>query len=105
VRLDIDPAVRPDIIGSITDMSAVPSESVDAVYSSSQCRHVYDHQVPACFSRIHRVLKPGGFAMILVPDIQIAAEAVAEGNLEDSPLYILLLARSQPLICFYGLGN
>src|SRR4051794_39138949 len=29
VRLDIDPGVKPDIVCSITDMSAVPSESVD----------------------------------------------------------------------------
>jgi SAM-dependent methyltransferase len=88
VRLDIDPTVRPDLIGSITDMSAVPSQSVDAVYSSHNVEHVYYHQVLIALAEFHRVLKPGGFAMILVPDIQTAAEAVARGNLEDPPLYI-----------------
>jgi predicted O-linked N-acetylglucosamine transferase (SPINDLY family) len=102
VRLDIDPAVRPDIIGSITDMSAVPSESVDAVYSSHNVEHVYDHQVLLVLAEFHRVLKPGGFAMILVPDIQIAAEAVAEGNLEDSPLYISPAGPIAAIDMFYG---
>ncbi|MEG4324941.1 tetratricopeptide repeat protein [Microcoleus sp. herbarium5] len=102
VRLDIDPAVRPDIIGSITDMSAVPSESVDAVYSSHNVEHVYDHQVLLVLAEFHRVLKPGGFAMILVPDIQIVAEAVAEGNLEDSPLYISPAGPIAAIDMFYG---
>jgi predicted O-linked N-acetylglucosamine transferase (SPINDLY family) len=102
VRLDIDPAVRPDIIGSITDMSAVPSESVDAVYSSHNVEQVYYHQVPLVLAEFHRVLKPGGFAMILVPDIQIAAEAVAEGNLEDSPLYISPAGPIAAIDMFYG---
>ena len=33
LRLDIDPAVKPDIVGTMTDMAAVPSESVDAIFS------------------------------------------------------------------------
>lgn len=48
VRYDIDPNVHPDILGSITDMSAVESESVDAIYSSHNVEHVYPHQVPRC---------------------------------------------------------
>ncbi|MEG4007150.1 tetratricopeptide repeat protein [Microcoleus sp. Pol11C1] len=102
VRLDIDPAVRPDIIGSITDMSAVVTESVDAVYSSHNVEHVYYHQVPLVLAEFHRVLKPGGFAMILVPDIQTAAEAIAQGNLEDSPLYISPGGPIAAIDMFYG---
>jgi SAM-dependent methyltransferase len=103
VRLDIDPAVRPDIIGSIIDMSAVPSESVDAVYSSHNVEHVYYHQVPLVLAEFHRVLKPEGFAMILVPDIEIVAEAVAKGNLEESPLYISPAGPIAAIDIFYGL--
>jgi predicted O-linked N-acetylglucosamine transferase (SPINDLY family) len=103
VRLDIDPAVRPDIIGSITDMSGVPSESVDAVYSSHNVEHVYYHQVPLVLAEFYRVLKRGGFAMIMVPDIEIVAEAVAEGNLEASPLYISAAGPITAIDIFYGL--
>jgi hypothetical protein len=32
IRLDIDPAVSPDLIGTITSMPEVPTASVDAVF-------------------------------------------------------------------------
>ena len=47
LRLDIDQSVQPDIIGTMTDMSAVPSESVDAVFSSHNIEHLYPHEVLA----------------------------------------------------------
>ena len=34
IRFDIDKNVRPDIEGTLTDMSKVKSRSVDAIYSS-----------------------------------------------------------------------
>jgi ubiquinone/menaquinone biosynthesis C-methylase UbiE len=87
VRLDINPAVRPDILGSITDLSAVPDQAVEAVYSSQNLEHIDAHEVPISLAEFFRVLKPGGAAVIIVPDIQKVAEYVAEGNLEDS-LYV-----------------
>ncbi len=86
VRFDIDPAVEPDIIGSLTDMSAVDSGSVDAIWSSHNVEHLYHHQVPIALAEFFRVLSPGGVALITLPDIQKVAEQVATGNLED-PLY------------------
>src|SRR6185312_2442431 len=47
VRLDVDPAVGPTVIGSITDMKAIfPSESFDAVWSSHTLEHLFAHEVP-----------------------------------------------------------
>ena len=40
IRLDIDPNSRPDVVASITDMAAVPSRSVDAVWSSHNLEHL-----------------------------------------------------------------
>jgi predicted SAM-dependent methyltransferase len=34
IRLDLDPAVQPDIVCSITDMSPVATDSVDAIWAS-----------------------------------------------------------------------
>ena len=34
IRLDIDPNVSPDVVGSITDMSAVETASVQAVFQA-----------------------------------------------------------------------
>src|SRR5947209_1666250 len=44
LRLDIDPSVKPDIIGTITDLSAVADASVDALYSSHNIEHLYPHE-------------------------------------------------------------
>jgi SAM-dependent methyltransferase len=86
LRLDINPAVEPDIVGNIVEMSGVASESVDAVWSSHNLEHVYAHEVPSVLSEFHRVLRPGGRALVTMPDLQSIGEAIARGKLED-PLY------------------
>lgn len=87
IRLDINPAFEPDIVASLTDMAAIPAESVDAVWSSHNVEHLYEHEVPIALKEFYRVLKLGGFALITLPDIQGVAEYVAQGYLEE-PLYI-----------------
>jgi predicted SAM-dependent methyltransferase len=61
LRLDIDPAVKPDIVGTMLDMSAVASESVDALFSSHNIEHLYPHEVSMALQEFLRVLKPDGF--------------------------------------------
>src|ERR1700727_1353369 len=46
IRLDIDPAVQPDIVATLTDMRAVPDNSIDAIYSSHNLEHLWPHEVP-----------------------------------------------------------
>ena len=69
IRLDIDATVTPDIIGTMTDMSAVTSASVQAIYSSHNIEHLYPHEVPVALAEFLRVLTPDGFAVITCPDI------------------------------------
>jgi SAM-dependent methyltransferase len=82
LRLDIDPRVEPDIIGTTVDMAGVKRTSVDAVWSSHNLEHVYAHEVLVVLREFFRVLRPGGFALITVPDLQKVAEVIATGNLE-----------------------
>jgi GT2 family glycosyltransferase len=86
IRLDIDPRVNPDIVASLTDLRAVPSNSVDAIWSSHNVEHLLPHEVSIAFSEFLRVLKPEGFALIVVPDLQKAAELVVADRLDD-PAY------------------
>jgi predicted SAM-dependent methyltransferase len=79
VRLDIDPSVAPDIVGSITELP-VATASYQAVYSAHNLEHIAPHHVPVALAEFRRVLAPGGFAMIAVPDLQQAARAIAEGK-------------------------
>lgn len=83
IRLDIDPAVKPDLIGTMTDMSAVPSGSMHAVWSSHNIEHLEAHEVPLALAEFLRVLRPGGFALIVTPDLQEICRHVAAGHLED----------------------
>ena len=84
VRLDIDPAVQPDIVGTTTDMSVVTSESVDALFSSHNIEHLYAHEVPLALREFLRVLKPDGFAVITCPDLRSVAELIAADKLTDA---------------------
>lgn len=84
LRLDIDPAVAPDIVASITDMAVVPTGSVHGIWSAHNLEHLAAHEVPLALAEFHRVLAPGGFALVTMPDLQQVAELVAEGKLEDA---------------------
>ena len=86
VRLDIDPSVQPDVIGTITNMERVPSGSVQAVFSSHNIEHVFPHEVPQVFSEFRRVLSSEGFALMTCPDLQSVASVVASDKLME-PLY------------------
>ena len=86
IRLDIDKNVKPDIVGTLTDMKSVETGSVDAVYSSHTIEHIFPHEVPIALREFYRVLKEDGIVVILCPDIQTAGEAVAQDKLLE-PLY------------------
>lgn len=103
IRLDIDPAVHPDLLGSITNLSAVATNSVDGVYSSHNLEHIYPHEVPTALSEFYRVLKPGGYALITLPDLRRVAEYVAQGKLEE-PLYVSAAGPIAAIDILYGYG-
>src|ERR1700741_138193 len=81
IRLDLDPAFQPDIGCSITDMSPVNADSVDAVWSSHNLEHLQRHEVPLALTEFLRVLKPHGLLLLTLPDLQQVARLVAEDRL------------------------
>jgi SAM-dependent methyltransferase len=83
IRLDLDPEVQPDIVCSITDMSSVAADSVDAIWSSHNLEHLQRHEVPMALAEFIRVLKPHGLLLLTLPDLQQVARLVVEGRLED----------------------
>jgi len=85
VRLDIDPAVQPDVIGTMTDMSVVADASVDAVFSSHNIEHLYPHEVPVALAEFLRVLQPeDGFAVITCPDLKSVCSLVVQDKLTEA---------------------
>jgi predicted SAM-dependent methyltransferase len=103
IRLDIDPAVAPDIVGTMTDMSGVAGESVDAIFSSHNIEHLYAHETPLALAEFRRVLKPAGFAVITCPDLQSVAAVVAQDKLNE-PLYVAPAGPISAHDTMYGFG-
>jgi predicted SAM-dependent methyltransferase len=101
VRLDLDPAVQPDIVCSITDIGPVAADSVDAVWSSHNLEHLQRHEVPLALAEFLRVLKPHGLLLLTLPDLQQVARLVAEDRLEDSA-YISQSGPITPLDMIFG---
>lgn len=68
--LDVDPLVQPDIVGDARDMhlQLMPAD-YDAVYCSHALEHFYRHDVPKVLAGFKHVLKPEGFAYIVVPNL------------------------------------
>jgi predicted SAM-dependent methyltransferase len=101
LRLDINEAVHPDIVGNMLDMKVVADGSVDAVFSSHNIEHLYPHEVPLAIGEFLRVLKPGGFAVITCPDLQSVAVMVAEDKLAIQA-YMSHAGPITPLDILYG---
>ena len=101
IRLDIDASVSPDIIGTMTDMSAVGNASVDAIFSSHNIEHLYPHEVSVALAEFVRVLKPDGFLVLTCPDLQEVCRLVAQDKLLE-PAYTSPAGPITPLDILYG---
>jgi len=100
-RLDIDPAVQPDVVGTMTDMSAIASASMDAIYSSHNIEHLYWHEVFVALREFQRVLRAQGFAIITCPDLQSVCALVAHDKLLETA-YVSSGGPIAPIDILYG---
>ena len=101
VRFDIDPAVDPDIQGTMTDLSLVESDSFDALFSSHNIEHLYAHEVDVALAEFLRVLLPGGYLVLTCPDLQSVCKLVAEDKLLDKA-YMSPAGPISPVDIIYG---
>jgi len=104
LRFDIDESVQPDLVGTMTDMSSVSSESVDAVFSSHNIEHLYPHEVPLALAEFLRVLKSDGIAVITCPDLKSVCALIAEDKLTDAA-YTSPAGPIAPIDILYGLRS
>tara|TARA_B110000003_G_scaffold198441_1_gene197139 strand:- start:425 stop:1021 length:597 start_codon:yes stop_codon:yes gene_type:complete len=101
IRLDIDSNVKPDIIGSLTDMSKVETGSVDAIYSAYNLDHIYAHEVPIALKEFYRVLNYDGIAFVRCPDLQTICDLIAQDKLLE-PLYESPIGPIFPIDILFG---
>ena len=101
IRFDIDEKVDPDIVGTLLDMSAVETGSVDAIYSAHNIEHVFPHEVPIVLREFHRVLKDDGMVVLVCPDLQSVCQAIVDDKLLQ-PLYESPAGPISPIDILYG---
>lgn len=101
LRFDIDPEFGPDIIGTMTDMSAVPDASCDAIFSSHNIEHLYAHEVGTALREFRRVLRPDGFVVLTCPDLESVCELVLKRGLVET-LYVSPAGPVAPIDILYG---
>lgn len=101
VRLDVNPSVQPDVVGTMTNMQLVSDSSVDAIFSSHNIEHLYPHDVPVALAEFHRVLKSDGFILLTCPDLKSVCSLVANDKLTDAA-YISGQGPISPLDILYG---
>lgn len=101
LRLDIDPAVAPDLVGSLTDLGAVADGSVDAVFSAHPLSISMPMRCPPPWPSSGGCWGRGGLTLITCPDLQAVAALVAEDRLLQ-PAYISAMGPISPLDILYG---
>jgi SAM-dependent methyltransferase len=105
VRLDVDRQARPDLVGSIVDMTTiVPTGDFDAIWSSHSLEHLYAHEVPLALVEFVRILKPNGFALITSPDLEAVVSLLLQRGLDEAA-YISPMGPITPRDMLFGHGG
>lgn len=103
IRVDADPSAVYDVAADIRDL---PFEDgyADGVICWGVLEHVDECSVSRVLSEMNRVLKMGGVAKFMVPDLEQVAQAILEGRLvqriSDTPAGAI-----RPLDVLYGLAS
>jgi SAM-dependent methyltransferase len=82
ILLDIDARFNPDVLCDARELSNLPSATYDSVYCSHNLEHYYHHDAMKVLAGFVHVLKPDGFVMITVPDIDQVMKTVVEKKLD-----------------------
>lgn len=68
VRLDISPDHSPDVLASMTHMGDIGP--FDRLLCSHALEHLNPREAETALGEFYRVLKPGGVAFVIVPDLE-----------------------------------
>lgn len=70
--LNVQPGPGVDFVGDCTDLGRFADGAVQEIYASHVLEHLsYQDRLPRALGELYRVLRPGGAAMISVPDLEV----------------------------------
>jgi SAM-dependent methyltransferase len=86
VRVHADASAKPDFVADIRDLSAIPDESVDAIWIDQLLQTLPQSDISVALAECYRVLKSTGELGVCVPDLPAIATHLAHGDMHR-PLY------------------
>jgi hypothetical protein len=106
VLLDIDAAVKPDLVLDARRLLELEPGQYDAVFCSHNLEHYFRHDCLRVLRGFRHVLKSSGFAEIRVPDLQCIMKHVVEKQMDlNDVLYQSPRGPITVLDCIYGWGS
>jgi ubiquinone/menaquinone biosynthesis C-methylase UbiE len=78
-----------DVVADICELP-YENDSVDEILALQVIEHVPYWRSKEMFAEMYRVLKPGGFAVIETPDIDVVCRKILEEGLHDKWIYNLV---------------
>jgi predicted SAM-dependent methyltransferase len=91
--LDIEDRPEVDYVGDAANLSQFADNSVDQIYASHVLEHFYygiEDELLQTLREWHRVLKPGGYLYISVPDLKTLCWLFLHPNLEPMDRFHLM---------------
>ena len=102
LRFDIDPSVKPHVVGSILEIErSFEPQSFEVIWSSHVLEHLFAHEIFPTLRQFHRVLRPDGFALIMSPDVEAVARFIVEQGIA-AVAYNSPAGPIRPLDMLYG---
>lgn len=94
-RVDVDEKCKPDYLLDIRDLSSIPDNSVEEIYTAHTLEHIFLVELFPTVRGFCRVLKPGGLITVIVPDGEAVTEDWVNGKIKPDYFEKILLG-AQP---------
>ena len=89
--LNIEPGPGVDFVGDCSDLGRFVNGSIDEIYASHVLEHLsYVSDLPAALKEWHRVLGPGGRALISVPDFEVVCRLFLDPQRDAAQRFYLM---------------
>lgn len=89
--LNIQPGPAVDFVGNVTDLSAFADLSVAEIYASHVLEHLgYRDELLHTLTELHRILAPGGWLRISVPDLECLSRLFVHPKAPPKDRYLIM---------------